>query len=256
MNSEPPIPPTPPDNPALPPAEPPASYPPPAPQFSPPVAPAGPPPTGPAAEPLPFERPGAPFLESLLGTMKLVLLRPREAFTRMRVSGEYERPILFVFVLGILWILISSTYQFAFGGIWEHLREHLGHYRAVHIPPLARYLVSVVGSPFLVALGLAFATAFYHVFLMLFGASGGGLGATFRVLCYAEAAGVFCLVPGIGGLISFVWSLVVLIIGFAVVHRVSTGRTAAAVLTPTILCAACCASVVAMGLLARMLGGS
>jgi hypothetical protein len=191
----------------------------------------------------------------MLSTMKLVLLRPREAFTRMRAAGSLDRPMIFALVLGILWIIVGATYQFAFGGIWEHFREHWSQFQGPHIAPLPRYFLSVVGSPIFVALELLITTALCHVFLMLFGASRGGLGATFRVICFAEACGVFSLVPGIGGLIAAVWGTVAIIVGFSVVHRVSTGRAAAAVLTPLALCVACCVPFVVFGALARLMRG-
>ncbi len=227
MDSEPPIPP-PSDMPSnMPPAVPPVPPSPYAPQLPPSAAPPGPPPAGTQLEPLPWERPGAPFLEAMLQTIKLVMIRPREAFQRMRVTGSYERPVIFALVVGIVGLVISAGYEFAFGGLWQHVREHFGHAQGPHLSAVAKLAIGIVGSPILVALGVLISTALYHLFLMLYGASRGGLGATFRVACFAEACSVLALIPMLGGVAAAIWCLVVSIVGLAIVHRTSTGRAAA-----------------------------
>ncbi len=228
MSSEPPIPPEPP-------IVPPAPY----------APPPGPPP-GSAPAPLPWEAPGPPSIDAAFSTIGLVLTRPREAFQRMAVTGSYARPMTLALVLGVIGVIIASMYQFALGDFWSSWMGHWWRSDAHQVSRIARLLIGVVGSPFFVIVGLLVGTGIYHLFLMLFGVSAGGIGATFRVVCYSEAAcALFAVVPFLGEAVGIVWRIVICIVGFAVVHRATTGRTAFAVLAPIVLCLAfCCVPLV------------
>lgn len=210
----------------------------------PPAAPDGPqgppPPPPPAAAPLPWEQPGAPMLESLLATLRLLLLRPREAYQAMAVSGSYARPVLFALIVGVISIWVSATYELALGSQTSRFWSEFGGAEAPDIPRVAIYLLSVVGAPFLVAIGVGLGALIYQLFLLVYGGPSAGLGVTFRVVCYAVAANVWMFVPVVGGLVGSVWGLVIAILGLATVHRVSVGKATAVVLSPAVLCCLCC----------------
>jgi hypothetical protein len=47
----------------------------------------------------------------------------------------------------------------------------------------------------------------------------------------------------VGGLVTFIWSLVLQVLGFAAVHRTTQGRALAGVLIPIVFCCVCGALV-------------
>lgn len=202
-----------------------------------------PPPTAPpAVAPLPWEQPGYPALEALFETAKLFLLRPSEAFARMSTTGDIGRPLIFAVVLGWVGMIAAQLYQLAMPGMpWRFLP---GMERGMdYAVPLAATVAMMVLAPILILLGVFIWAAILHLFLMLAGGAIGGFTATVRVVCYAGVCQVVQVVPLCGGVIAFLWSIVLEIVGLATAHRTTQGRAAVAVLLPLALCCACAAVV-------------
>ena len=105
--------------------------------------------------------------------------------------------------------------------------------------PAAFVLICAALAPALIPIGILIWSAILHLFLMLFGASGRGFAATFRVNCYAQVAGLAAVVPLCGRLLGGVWMIVLLILGLAAAQRASRGRAALAVFAPTLLFCVC-----------------
>lgn len=61
---------------------------------------------------------------------------------------------------------------------------------------------------------------------------------TFRAYCYAMSPSFFGLIPGCGVYVVEIWRLVLSILAYKQVHRISGGRATAAVLIPVGLCCA------------------
>ena len=83
--------------------------------------------------------------------------------------------------------------------------------------------------------------------LMLLGAleqSRFGYEGTLRALAYANTAQLAAVVPLVGWLIGMVWTLVLLVIGFEVLHDTTQGRALAAALIPLLVCCLCGALLV------------
>ena len=66
----------------------------------------------------------------------------------------------------------------------------------------------------------------------------------------AGSTGLIAMVPFCGGIVSAIWQVVILIIGLARAHEISTGRAAAAVLLPAIIC--CVAVMLTIGAIMAM----
>lgn len=75
-----------------------------------------------------------------------------------------------------------------------------------------------------------------HLGLMIAGGGKSGFDATLRTYCYSMSPAMFGLVPGCGVYVWEVWRIVLAIIGYREVHKMSGGRAAAAVLVPYALC--------------------
>lgn len=208
----------------------------------PPEPPSPPPPMSP---PLPWEDPAYPRLEALYETARLVLLHPREAFSRMSPSVSLGKPILFAIILGWIGIVVAQVYQWAFRSALASLTPGLFGRQDLFLSKVAS-VVTVVTAPVWILLGLGVATLVIHLFLLLYGGAQRGLEATFRTLAYSEATYVFQVIPVVGGIIAVIWWLFVSILGLAQAHQTTTGRAAGAVLTPFVLCCVCVVAVVVM----------
>ncbi len=200
-----------------------------------------PPPAGgePAAAPLPWEPPGYPALEGLYETAKLVLTAPSQAFARMSLTGTLGRPLLYAVIFGWVGIIAGQAYNIAFRSVIHNLMPGMMN-RGFQLP-VAFSLVMMVAAPIFVLIGVFIWSAIVHLFLMLVGGATKGFAATVRVVCYAGTVQVFQIVPFCGGLIGFVWGIVLYIIGLAAAHRTTQGKSALAVLLPLALCCVCVA---------------
>jgi hypothetical protein len=89
--------------------------------------------------------------------------------------------------------------------------------------------------PLMVAASMFVFAALAHLFLMILGGAKRGFAATFRVVGYSNAAGVFQLVPAVGMVVGWVWSVVVLVGGLAAAHGVGRGRVFLALFLPLFL---------------------
>ncbi len=224
----------------IPPVAPPA---PPAPPSTPPPEPPPPPPPQ-QAQPLPWEQPGYPVLEGLYETAKLILVNPSEAFTRMSLTGDLGRPLLFAVILGWIGIIAGQLYRFLIPGVampWRYFPEME---RSMHFAMRPIFgIATMIFAPVLILLAVFIGAAIVHLFLLIVGAGERGFLATVRVLCYAGATQVLQIVPLCGGFIAAVWCIVLEIVGLAIAHRTSQGKAAVAVLLPIALCCACIAVV-------------
>ena len=204
------------------------------PEYPAPEWPAPPEPPEPPAPPvIPWEAVGPPWATRLIDTIKLLFSRPREAFERMPLDSDLLKPFVFALVAGSIGFVLSL--------FWEGLGQVLlppNKYTAYEIPAIALPFVALF-SPLLIAIGVVINTLVFHLFLLMVGGARSGLGATMRVMCYAQAAQVLDVVPGCGSLLAFVAIIVFLVTGFSAAHRITTGRAGLAIALPVILCCAC-----------------
>jgi hypothetical protein len=114
----------------------------------------------------------------------------------------------------------------------------------------AMTIMMVVLAPFFVLLAVFIQAAILHLMLMLVGGANSGFEATTRVCSYAQVSQLAQAVPFCGGILSLVWSLILLITGLATVHNTSRGKAALAVVLPVVICCGLTAALLFMGVLA------
>jgi hypothetical protein len=233
--------------PGVPPPPPPGAYPPP-----PPPSGGYPPPPGgaaPALAPLPWEdRPRIGFADALVDTIKLFLTRPTEAWSRTREKGDLGQPLLFAICVGWIGVAFNSIYGLLFGQMWLRflpldLKDRIG-------PMMGRMFGVTVGvtvfkiimAPLFVLLGLFIGGAILHVSFLIVGAltnSTAGFEGTIRIVGYSWVAQLAHVIPLFGGLLAFVASLILSVMGAQALHRSSQGKAVVGVLLPIILCCGC-----------------
>ena len=173
---------------------------------------------------------------AMLRTIRDVLFSPTAAFAQMKQEGGWAEPLQFAVVVGSIFIWVAQA--------WDLLTRSL----FVGLPGFPTQDIAAANAqevwvalmaPFLVVVATFFAAALVHVLLLMLGGAPFGYEATFRVVSYSWAAGVFNLLPICGVIIGGVWRIVVQIIGIREAQQVPTGRAAAAVLIPVILACIC-----------------
>jgi hypothetical protein len=112
------------------------------------------------------------------------------------------------------------------------------------------FVSQVAMGPIALVISLFLVSAVTHVALMLLGGAHRPFEATFRVLCFAEAAAVLNLVPFCGNLVGGVYLIVMMVIGLGEAHGIGRGKALLAVLLPMIVICCCFC-----GALAALVGG-
>lgn len=215
-----------------------------------------PPPTPPAEEPdlpSPFaERSTRGFFRSFFETWKLVATEPQKFFARVRID-QVGTAILF----GVL----ASWVGGAIGGVLNTLtsRAQLAQARGQlsEFPPevselLQRYFDLVANgtmagaqailAPIWALVWMFLVAGVVHVLLLVFQGARRGFAATLTVVAFSHGLYLISAVPQCGGVIAWVWQIVVVIAGLAAIHRTQLWKSATAVLAPVFVCC-CCGSV-------------
>jgi len=187
---------------------------------------------------IPWESDEASFPGDLFRSWMEVMLRPVEFFRALDPASQFSRPLVFFLVFSILGSAASTLSWMAAGpAFYDEVSK---------TEELARML-SVSGSlgafnffvsPFVALIGLAINTGLTQLGALVFVPNRKRIGVTARTYCYVAAPGVMALVPVLGWAISFVWVLVLSVIGIRSTHETTIGRALAAVFLPPFLIAA------------------
>jgi len=182
------------------------------------------------AEP-PFPWPpaeGEPIVSGFGRTWRGACLEPRSFFAAMPHDG-IGSALLYYLAIGIavaggalFWSTVFASFpdegvmgKLA-GGTWN---------------PIVEFML----SPLILILSIFLAAGFTHLMLLMFGGAGGGFAVTLRVFAFAYSPQILGIIPVVGQIAGFFWMVAIAIIGLSAAHRTTTGRAAAAVLTPLIL---------------------
>lgn len=173
-----------------------------------------------------WEAAGVPFPHNLLRTWRESIFGPTRFFRGVPYEAPALRPLLYFLILTVVAALFTLWWQ-AIGlepvSLFDEAADELRGPSA-----LTQFFL----SPFAGLLGLLLWSLILQLFVVMIVPTRRGLGATLRVLCYGAGPGVLTVIPYVGGLIGFVWGIVLHIIGIRVAHRTTGGRAAAVVLVP------------------------
>jgi hypothetical protein len=174
------------------------------------------------------------FFSAFIETLQMVLTRPGEAFTAMRREGGLGEPLIYALIGGTLGTMVGLFYRFALQSVFAGF----GRTDALnHLLGGAALILVMIISPLLVVIGTFIVSAILHLCLMIVGGAKQSFETTFRVVCFSGGSvNPLQLIPICGGLITFVWGLILYCIGLARSHEIETGRAVIAVLLPLIAC--------------------
>lgn len=181
-----------------------------------------------------------------------VCLSPRNFFSKLQFYEEVGWPAFFAFLYAgltsgiyFLWMVVLLLASGA-------LSNPPGLAHPPEVAELSRQAACVWGAIALMAPIMVMAFFFLrvlgtHLLLLLCGGGRKGLVMTLRAMAYAQAPGLFAVVPCLGLPIRWLWSMGLEILGLAEVHETDTWRAALAILLPLALC--CLAALTLLALI-------
>jgi len=177
-------------------------------------------------------RGNAGLFNTLFKTWFNIVFHPKEFFSNMPTSGGLKMPLIFAVIWGGLAVIISGVINLGLQAS-GNLPIPAGAEAPSGVVLTTTYLVLIVLSPLLVALGLFIGAGIYQLSVLIFGGRK-GFEPTFRVICYVNAVSVFNLIPIVGPLFVTIYSVVLFCLGFKRVHQMSTVKAVFAALLPMI----------------------
>ena len=187
---------------------------------------------------LPFEDPQRPFADGFVETVKLMVTAPRDAYRMMDPEGDITRPLIYAVLLGWIGIIAAQIYNLT---IQRALLRMLAS--RMHGMPLGSSTGMAIGmmifAPVIILIVLFIWSGLVHLGLMLVGGATRGFTATLKTMAYAQTAFLAQVVPMCGGVVGFIWGLVLQVLGLAAAHDTSEGKAVVAVLLPIVVCCLC-----------------
>ena len=195
--------------------------------------------TGPAWE----QRAELGIVKAGIETIKEVLLKPSEAFARMKREGGLGGPLLYPVIFGSIGSIAGLMYQIVIRLMMQSAIAsqapqgspfNSGMFAALSTGMLIGLAIFM---PALIALGSFIGAGLLQLGLMICGGAKQPFETTFRTYCYAQgSASVLQIVPVCGAMVSGIWALVCLCIGLSKTQEISVGKAVLAVFLPTIVC--------------------
>jgi len=197
------------------------------------------------------------LLGALVETTKRVLSDPVRFFRTMPTQGGIGAPLLYGVLIGWIGVVAAGFYSALFQSIVgtsmapfarnAELAEVLGFAQS-----WVGFVVQSIFAPVGITIGVFVAAGVFHLMLLLLGGAQRDFEATFRAVSYAQAPAILLVVPFCGGVVAWIWSVVLYVIGLAEAQQISRGKAAAAVLVPFVLLCCCCGLM--LGVFAGTLG--
>jgi len=193
---------------------------------------------------LAWEEPSA-GMGSIVPTVIRFITRPVDAYANMSHTVDLVRPIAYFVLLAILGACLSQLWSYLwFDSMIGFIRSLAGAQFDKFAPMIQRpgaiqLVLGLVITPLVALVVLFIWTALVHLSLTLFGGAHRGFATTLRVMCYAQTTQVAVAIPFLGGIIGFLWRLVLEMVGLAQAHRTDGWKAVLAVLLPLLLCCLC-----------------
>jgi len=156
--------------------------------------------------------------KALFASIKEIIAGPSSFFQKVHSEGPISTPYLFYFIITIVVSIITLMYQ----SMWINMMS--GNFASLVGGEMPFGMgVLAIFTLVVVSVSIFISAAFMHLFVLMLGGKGGYKG-TFCVLCYSAAVTVFAVIPFLGGMIAAIWSIVLGIIGYKHIHKMSTIR--------------------------------
>jgi hypothetical protein len=191
------------------------------------------------------ERPGLPWevegpgVVSWWKTAQMCLSDATQAFRLMRREGGLGSPLMFAVCGMMIGFAGQMLWQLPFLLIEAFGKGNAGGQQFA----LTEAMIEIGGGAVITILfatfGLFLSAAIYHVALLMLGGASQSFETTYRVVAFTHGSLAWLqVIPVVGGCIILVMHFVCLINGLAQAQETTTGKAAAAVFLPLLLCIA------------------
>lgn len=157
------------------------------------------------------------FFGGFFQTIKRAMLSPGLFFSSMPVGRGMLRPILFAVLLNLVNAGVTIIWKST--GIIP--RDFDPGYFSTEISLVSELILIIIfGIPFIILM-IFVVSLVYHILLTIFQSNKSGYEGTLRVISYSTAPQILAVIPFVGIFISWMWSLIVTIIGIKEIHKTS-----------------------------------
>lgn len=185
---------------------------------------------------IPWEHPERyGFLGSFFHTILQVMFRGAWFFSQIRDDSSLARPVVFCVLLDFFFIVAAFFWLFGPTNFVSADQSQMQVYN--NFIQSFRTPLFVLTLPFVLLIQLIIKTFFFYLMLRLAQPDRVQFNLVLRVLSYSAAPLILAMVPVLGSVIGWVWSIAASVIGCKYAFRLSWGKTALA-LVPLFLLAA------------------
>ncbi len=186
----------------------------------------------------------------MVQTIRLLVIDPADAFSRLRADGDLTSPMLFGIIVSWICILLSQLWNVLLSNtLGGALGDMEGLEMLFQAPSMLELLGVMLLWPVIFVVIVFIGAGILHLCLMMVGAMAKaelGFEGTLKVYIYATVSWLALIIPFAGSFVGTLWHVVLLVVGFAKVHRTSQGRSLVAVLIPMIVCCVCAIGTVVL----------
>jgi hypothetical protein len=170
--------------------------------------------------------------KSVYQTTRAVLFSPEDLFCNMIFKAGIKEPLAFGLLLGSVGAMFGIFWQFL---VLSGSLTALNLSTSGQLTMSMVFLALIIIAPLFVIISMFLTSSILHLLLLLVKGRGNAFEATFRVVSYSQATQLLGLFPFIGGLIGFLWMIIVQIIGLKEIHETSYLKVIIAFLIPPAL---------------------
>ncbi len=168
-------------------------------------------------------------IRSFVNAVRSVVLAPANFFRGLPRRGGFVNPLAFAVICALISALIGGILTVIFSPFFADA----GGTGEAFVGGLVGLIVGLILAPIFTAIGLFIGAGITHLLVMLLvKPTNAGFEATFRVVSYVSVTQLISWIPFLGGIIAFVWGVVLSILGIREVHSTTTGTAALVVLIP------------------------
>jgi hypothetical protein len=173
------------------------------------------------------------IVQAVFRTLRETLFSPSVFFNKITPAGNPSGAFVYALVLDSLGSIFSFFWTYVFFSLFSTSIPWLDEISDTTTASIA----GLIFLPLILTIKIFFATGYFHTLLKLTRTRKQNIKSTFVVICYAESAAIFNLIPFAGSLLSLIWSFVLLVIGFSRVHCMSARKASVIILLPLLILA-------------------
>jgi hypothetical protein len=169
---------------------------------------------------------------ALLRTLRDCLVKPYQFFETLADSRKAGMALVYALILGSTGAVLGFIWtQFFFDNALFSSLPWLSGLRGGK----ASSAIALMFMPLMIAFKELIVTLYFHALVLLSRTRHRDIKSTFMVVCYAESAAAFNIIPVAGGMLSAVFSIIILTAAFSKIHRMSTFKAVTIILLPLII---------------------